>query len=250
MTNPSPAIIANDITVTLDGRTIVDDISFEVPRHKTTAIIGPNGAGKSVLLRAVLNLVPLVQGTVSILETENTALSQLASRMAYIPQSFKVDPTFPLTIAGLFALKSPRFIGATTEERNRMNELLTLVGMKGREHIRLAALSGGQLQRVLLAYSLMSEPELLILDEPAAGIDAEGQESLYALLERIQEERGLTLLLVSHELDIVMRYADNVLCLNQKLLCSGLPSEVLTGDVLAEMYGHPVKRFAHSHSHD
>jgi len=246
----SAAITVTELTVMLEGHTIIDNISFTVPAGETSAIIGPNGAGKSVLLKTMLGLIPANHGTVSILETENTSLAQIAPRLSYIPQSLKIDPAFPLTIAGLFSLKSSRFIGTTPAERERMSELLALVGMKGREHLRLATLSGGQLQRVLLAYSLVSEPELLILDEPAAGVDSHGQESLYALLERIQSERQLSLLLVSHELDIVMRYATHVLCLNQRLLCAGIPSDVLTGEMLTEMYGNPVRHFDHHHSHD
>jgi len=243
----SAAITVTELTVMLEGHTIIDNVSFTVPAGETTAIIGPNGAGKSVLLKSMLGLIPAAHGTVSILETENTSLARIAPRLSYIPQSLKIDPAFPLTIAGLFSLKSPRMVGATPAEAERMSELLALVGMKGREHLRLATLSGGQLQRILLAYSLVSEPELLLLDEPSAGVDTHGQESLYALLERIQSERQLTLLLVSHELDIVMRYANHVLCLNQSLLCEGLPSDVLTGEMLTEMYGHPVRHFDHQH---
>ena len=128
-----------------------------------------------------------------------------------------------------------------------MNELLEKVSMADFIDRRISQLSGGQLQRVLTAYSLVDHPKLLILDEPAAGIDIEGQETIYALLKRIQEEEKLTMILVSHELEVIMQYADQVLCLNQKLLCAGLPGQVLNDKVLEEMYGTSVGHYHHHH---
>lgn len=244
----APVIDARELTVRLDGRAVVDHVSFTVPAHQTTAIIGPNGAGKSVLLRALLRLLPIEHGTVTFWGTDQAYFRRFASRLSYIPQRLTFDRAFPLTVAGLFALKSRRFIGMRADERDHMLELLRLVGMQDSLHARIVTLSGGQLQRVLVAYSLMNKPELLILDEPAAGIDSQGQETMYALLERIQQRESLTLLLVSHELDVVMRYATQVLCLNQQLLCAGVPQQTLTADVLSQMYGSSAGHFHHTHS--
>jgi zinc transport system ATP-binding protein len=245
-----PAIRVTNLTVRLEGRLILENLSFTVPEGQTTAIIGPNGAGKSVLLKAILNLLPLESGTVSMFDLDHTSFKKIAPLIAYIPQSLALDHNFPLTVEGLFSLKSRRRIGLTPGEHVRMRSLLELVGMSQIVHRSLSQLSGGQLQRVMIAYSLMNRPRLLILDEPSAGIDVHGQETIYALLHRIQQEEKLTLLLVSHELDIVMRYADQVLCLNKKLLCAGVPREVLSNDVLTAMYGEPIGHFVHTdHSH-
>ena len=248
MTVTTPAISVKHLTVILDDQTIIDDISFDVPRGQTTAIIGPNGAGKSVLVKSILGLLPSQHGTVQILGTDHKHYRKIASQVSYIPQSIEVDKNFPLTVRGLFLLKSPQRFGMSSVEEQRMNTLLKLVSMTKATTDRLNTLSGGQIQRVLLAYSLVNKPTILILDEPAAGIDISGQETIYALLQRIQEQRKLTLLLISHELDVVMRYANQVLCLNKKLLCAGLPREVLSNELLTEMYGQPVGHFKHNHA--
>lgn len=238
-----------NLSVVLDGHVIVDSISFTVEPGSTTAIIGPNGAGKSVLIKALLRLRPKTKGEVKIFGIPHEKYRKIAGKISYIPQQLQFDRDFPLTVEGLFALKSPRPLGMAEHERSRMNELLKRMGMTEHKHKRISDLSGGQLQRVLIAYSLMDYPKLLILDEPSAGIDIQGQETIYALLKRIQEEEHLTMILISHELDIVMQYADQVLCLNRQLLCAGIPRKVLTNDILERMYGTPVGHFAHGHEH-
>lgn len=244
-----PALDVKDVTVELDGHTIVDNISFTQEAGTTTAIIGPNGAGKSVLLKAILRLLPLKKGTVRIFGHDHRNYRQVAKLLSYIPQAVDFDRTVPLTVRGFFALKSPRLFNMTEAEEERMMRLLDLVGASHLVDRRLSILSGGQLQRVLLAVSLMDKPKLLLLDEPASGIDATGQETIYPLLARIQKEEHLTLLIISHELQIVMEYADQVLCLNKQLLCVGLPHKVLTNETLQRMYGTPVGHFEHHH-HD
>lgn len=236
-----------DMRVVLGGKRVLDAVSFDVPAGLTTALIGPNGAGKSVLLRAILGLLPLAAGSVELLGMSPREVPRLAGQVSYVPQKLSLDVTFPLTVRGLFGLTARGFFRMRAADQTRMRELLSLVGMGEAERVRLATLSGGQLQRVLIAYSLMRKPRLLILDEPAAGIDVQGQETIYALLERIKREEQLTLLLVSHELDVVMQFADQVLCLNRELLCVGVPREVLTQDVLEQMYGAPVSHFHHDH---
>jgi zinc transport system ATP-binding protein len=244
------ALSIRDLTVQIAGRTLIDSVSFDIAQGSTAAIIGPNGAGKSVLLKSIMGFIPKSKGSVSILGVPHDQLRTIASDLSYIPQRFSFDPDLPLTVQGLFTLRSTRKIGMRISEIKRMKSLLTLVGMKNHLQSPIGTLSGGQLQRALVAYSLMLKPKLLILDEPAAGIDVEGQETIYSLLERIKEEENLTLLLVSHELDVVMRYADQVICLNKNMLCAGKPHEVLSNELLSQMYGGPVQHFTHiPHSH-
>lgn len=242
-----PILSIQNLTVDLSGHRIIDDITVDISPGTTAAIIGPNGAGKSVLIKTILGLLPKTSGTIRICGTDHTKYRQVAPYVSYVPQRLHINDQFPLTVAGLFTLKSPRPIGLSDAERTRMTELLDLVGMTGQEHKRLPDLSGGQLQRALIAYSLMDRPRLLFLDEPAAGIDVKGQDTIYALLKRIQKEEDLTLVLVSHELDVVMQFADQVLCLNRELLCSGIPRKVLTNDILQRMYGSEVGHFVHDH---
>jgi zinc/manganese transport system ATP-binding protein len=247
-TNTSPpAIHVHNLRVALGGHPIIDNISFAVPPGKTTAIIGPNGAGKSVLIKALLHLIPKQSGVVEFFGVSHNQYRRVARRISYIPQSLSLEPSIPLTVTGLFMLTSSHLWGMSRADHNRMQELLDLVGFHDLHKAPLNTLSGGQLQRVFIAYSLMRQPELMILDEPSAGIDVSGQESIYSLLERIQNDHHITLLLVSHELDIVMRYANQVLCLNRQLLCAGAPHEVLSNDLLSKMYGSPVAHFKHSH---
>lgn len=243
----SPALEVSDLTVELGGHTVIDNISFTVPAGSTTAIIGPNGAGKSVLLKTILRLLPKTSGHVHLFGTEHEKYQQVAPLISYIPQVISFDRTFPLTVQGLFSLKSSRPLGMSQTESGRAAELLDMVGASHLADHRVSVLSGGQLQRVLLAYSLMDQPKILLLDEPAAGIDVQGQETVYPLLARIQKEEGLTMVIVSHELQIVVEYANQVLCLNKKILCSGIPHKVLTNETLRQMYGAPISHFSHNH---
>lgn len=244
------ALSIKDLTVELDNHTILDHVNLDVPIGNTTAIIGPNGAGKSILLKAILRLIPKKSGIIKIYGTDHTKYRKVAPLISYIPQRIAIDRNFPLTTEGLFELKSPRPLGMHPTERARMHELLTTVGIPHLLKQRLSVLSGGQLQRVMLAYSLMDHPKLLLMDEPYAGIDVQGQETIYALLARIREEEHITMIMVSHELEIVMQYANQVLCLNKKILCSGVPREVLTTELLHQMYGSPISHFEHTtHTH-
>lgn len=250
MTSSQSAIHAEDLTVKFGSHTVLDSVNFDVPVGKTTAVIGPNGAGKTVLLKSILRLIPITSGKVEIFGTDHQQYRNVAHLLSYIPQKISFDGSFPLTIRGLFSLKSKRPLGMSNEEEQRMISLLDRVGMKKFANAKIANLSGGQLQRVLIGYSLMDQPKLLILDEPVAGIDVQGQQTVYSLLENIQKEKNLTLLLVSHELDIVIRYAEQVLCLNKTLYCSGAPHEVLSEELLAKMYGTPVAHHIHNDHND
>lgn len=241
------AITVNKLTVTLSRHRILDELSFSIPLGQTTAIIGPNGAGKSVLVKTMLRLIPKDSGQVVIFGQPHEQYRKIAPLISYIPQNLQVDPFFPLTVRDLFSLKSPRPLGLSKSNEHHMHALLKLVGLTGLGKAQLHTLSGGQLQRVLLAYGLMDNPRLLLLDEPSAGIDIKGQETIYALLQRIQKETNLTMVLVTHELDVVMQFAQQVLCLNRQLLCAGPPQSILTNELLQEMYGTTVGHFTHTH---
>lgn len=241
------ALEVKNLTVTIAGHQILENISFTVPTGSATAIIGPNGAGKSVLVKTILRLIPKTSGGVTMFGQPHEKYRRVASQVSYVPQRLELDHDFPLTVRGLFTLKSRRPLGIAPPDHDHMVALLTMVGAVAHVGKRLSDLSGGQLQRVMIAYSLMDRPKLLFLDEPAAGIDISGQETVYALLQRVQAQEHLTVVFISHELDVVMHYADQVICLNRTLLCAGLPQEALTTEVLHEMYQMPTKHYHHSH---
>lgn len=249
MPNPdsSLALDVRDLTVSLDGNIVVDKVSFSIPAGQTAAIIGPNGAGKSVLLKTLIRLLPKQSGTVSIFGVPHERYQEIAHAVSYVPQRLPFDQTLPLTIHDVFSLKSKQWIGMSRQDNKRMHDLLAMVGLRAPITARIATLSGGQMQRLLIAYSLMDNPRLLFLDEPSAGIDVQGQETVYMLLKRIQKTTNLTIVLVSHELEVVLSFCDQVLCLNKKLFCAGVPKEVLSHELLETMYHMPLGHFIHHH---
>jgi len=217
-----------DCAVVLDGQTLLSGVSFEVRKGEALAIIGPNGAGKTLLFKALLGLVPF-RGTIA---------WQPGLRIGYVPQKFPVDKTVPLTVREFFLLKARRFWFPDQTFLKHLSHELSLVGLSQEVLERpVAELSGGQLQRLLIGWVMLDHPEVMLFDEPTAGIDVGFQETVYHLLQRLQKERNTTVLLISHEVNIVYRYADQVLCLNRTMLCHGNPHEVLHPQDLATLFG-------------
>lgn len=217
-----------NLSVAFDGQKVLSDISFSVAKGEALAIIGPNGAGKSMLFRALLGLVP---STGSITWEDGTTIG-------YVPQELPVDPETPITVKEFFLLKSPHFWFAPKSFVNHLHHELSLVGLD--EDIlkkRLGELSGGERQRLLISWAMLDHPQVLLFDEPTAGIDIGFTESAYNLMRRLQKERGTTILLISHDLHIVYKYAHTVLCLNKKMVCHGPPKEILSPHELAQLYG-------------
>ena len=231
-----------DCAVVLDGQKLLSGVSFTVRKGEALAVIGPNGAGKTLLFRALLGLVPF-QGTI----TWETGL-----RIGYVPQKFPVDKTVPLTIREFFLLKARRFWLADETFLEHLSHELSLVGLSPEVLERpVGELSGGQLQRLLIGWAMVDHPEVMLFDEPTAGIDVGFGETVYQLLQRLQKERHTTILLISHELNIVYRYADQVLCLNREMLCHGKPHEVLHPQDLTKLFGEGsfYKHEDQAHSH-
>ncbi len=227
-----------DLSVVLDGQQVLADISFTVRRGEAVAIIGPNGAGKSVLLRTLLNL-----------EAHRGEVRwRPGVEIGYVPQRFVVERSTPITVREFFLLKSPRFWRPAPSFAAHLSNELSLVGLDERVlEQSLGGLSGGQMQRVLIAWAMLRQPAVLLFDEPTAGIDAGFEETAYHTMHRLQRERGTTILLVSHDLSVVYRYANTVLCLNRTLACQGPPREVLSQEALARIYGE-FGYYEHEHS--
>ena len=219
-----------NLNVELDNEKIIGDLSFQVKRGEILTILGPNGAGKTVLLRALLGILPY-QGTIE---------WQEGIRVGYVPQRLSFIKNIPLTVREFLKLK--------INSEDAIKEVLGLVGIKNEIlKKKIDELSSGQFQRILVGWGLLDTPQVLLFDEPMAGIDISGQESIYDLLKNLQKEKGFTILLVSHDLSIVYKFSSNVLCLNKKVLCYGSPQEILTPENLTRLYGGEIKFYQHFH---
>jgi zinc/manganese transport system ATP-binding protein len=250
--HPNAAILVEDLSLVLGESPIFEHVSFAVDAGEIAIIIGPNGAGKTMLVRTMLHLLPHSSGSVTLLGRDNRSLGPVRDRIGYMPQRLDFDRTFPITVYEIMLLRLKRsgFWLHRKAKREAVLEALARVHAEKLVDRRIGRLSGGELQRVLLAYALLLEPDLLILDEPAAGVDVAGEDTFYELIHRIQGERDLTVLMVSHDLDVVFKYADQVLCLNRELLCHGSPGAVLQADVLERTYGALAASYHHHHDHD
>lgn len=217
-----------NLSVTLDSEEVLWGISFAVKKGEALAVIGPNGAGKTVLFRALLGLVPHT----------GELRWERGINIGYVPQKFLLDSSIPLTVQEFFLLKSPHFWFPPENFIKHLGHELELVGLSGKVlSSPLGELSGGQLQRILVSWAMLDHPDVLLFDEPTAGIDVGAEETIYNIMHRLQDERGTTVLLISHDLNVVYRYAQNVLCINRRMICHGLPQDVLNPKELAGVYG-------------
>jgi len=234
----SEALIRLDgVAVSFNGQPVLDDVQLSVQPGEIVTLIGPNGAGKTTLVRVVLGLLQPDSGNVR---------RAPRLRIGYMPQKLELNAALPLTVQRFLALARPGL---------RVPELGDVLADVGAGHVLdtpVSRLSGGELQRVLLARALLREPELLVLDEPAQGVDITGQEELYSLITRVRDQRGLGVLMVSHDLHLVMAATDHVLCLNQHVCCEGHPEAVGAHPEYLRLFGmQGVKGLAvYSHHHD
>ncbi len=220
----------SNLKVEINNQKILEDLSFEVKKNQTVAIIGPNGAGKSVLFRALLGLIPF-SGEIK---------WQPGIKIGYVPQRLAIEKELPLTVEEFLSLKEKYEL-----ERTKALSLVGLDKEKGFLRKKLGILSGGQLQRVLIAFALLGNPDVLLFDEPTSGIDVSGEETIYSLLHKLQEKQKFTLILISHELQIVYRYADSVMCLNKEKICFGPPQEALDKESLQKVFGSETGFYHH-----
>lgn len=221
-----------NLSVTLEGNAVLSNLSFRVGRGEFLTIVGPNGAGKTVLIKSLLNLLPH-QGEVNWNGTP---------KIGYLPQGLHQMSMrdVPLSVADFFALKA--------RKRNQAAKYLSHVGLPADILDRRAGhLSGGEFQRMLIAWVLSSEPSVLFLDEPTAAVDIAGGETISSLLSHLWREHQLTVFNITHDLNVVYAHSTHVLCLSRRgHSCFGVPKQVLTPEVLKEMYGADVKFYMHA----
>ncbi len=235
-----PLLTVEGVSLAIRGNPILQEVSLQVSSGKIVALIGPNGAGKSTLVRVVLGLLQPERGRV---------WRKPGVRIGYMPQRLAVDETLPLTARRFITLGMPA-------SRERVQEVLAEVGAARVLDTPVQAISGGEMQRVMLARALLREPDLLVLDEPIQGVDLNGQYELYDLIGDLRRQRGCGILMVSHELHLVMAATDHVLCLNRHVCCSGHPEHVARDPAYLQLFGiDGARRLAvyhhhHNHRHD
>jgi zinc transport system ATP-binding protein len=245
-----PLVSIRDLRVRLGEREVLCGVNAALVRHQITALIGLNGAGKSTLLRALVKEVPYT-GEV-LFHCGHDHSRPAPEHVGYVPQKLRIDTGLPLTVLDLFGMAMqkgrPLFLGVPRSLRERARSQLEGVGAAHLLNVFVEKLSGGELQRVLLALALEPHPELLLLDEPAAGIDFREQDKFHELIGNLNRRTRVTILLVSHDLSVVSGLADHVLCLQDGLIrCEGSPREILTREVLASTFGTDKVIFTHSH---
>jgi len=232
-----PILEVEHLSVTLDDVHVLRDVSFHLNRGGAVAVIGPNGAGKTMLFRALLGLVPYT----------GKVVWQPGIKIGYVPQGFNVDRSAPITAMEFFLLLSPAFWRPPGSFANHLDQELRLVGLDRRILKKnLGELSGGETQRLLIAWALFGYSDVLLLDEPTAGVDIGFEHTLYELLHSIQTDRGTSLLVISHDLNVVYRRAQHVVCLNQTIVCQGPPVETLNAAALTSLYGE-TGYYLHDH---
>jgi zinc transport system ATP-binding protein len=243
-----PIVTVSNLSVMRGEYLAVDHISFELLPGTHTAIIGPNGAGKSTLIKTILGLIEARSGEIKLFNP-NQHLKQLKQEIGYIPQKFPFDRTFPLTVSELvgLGLNSKHCWYSRKRKREIIYQALAQVHLSKQAKQKIGTLSGGELKRLLLAYCIVVPRRLLVLDEALAGVDATGEIEFAALLNNLKQEQNWTILEVSHDLDLVSKYCDSVICLNRRLLYQGSPQTTLTPENLLHIYGSLVTPTCHHH---
>ncbi|QSP95416.1 zinc ABC transporter ATP-binding protein ZnuC [Marinobacter salinisoli] len=231
-----PLVTLDGLTVAFDDRPVVDQVNLNVHRGDIITIIGPNGAGKTTLIKSVLGIQKPTAGHVRLVP---------GLVIGYVPQHLILESTLPLSVK--------RFMMLTGHALPECQSALAKTGVGHLLDASVHHLSGGERQRLLLARALVRRPDLLVLDEPAQGVDINGQASLYQLIRQLRDELNCGVIMISHDLHLVMAATDRVICLNQHICCSGHPADISQDPAFIETFGHDVARslavYHHNHNH-
>ncbi|QIE46233.1 metal ABC transporter ATP-binding protein [Pseudohalocynthiibacter aestuariivivens] len=233
-------LTASHLSVRMGNTEVLHGVDLSIEPGEIVTIVGPNGSGKSTLLRAIIGAVPLSHGSLTV---------RSGLRIGYVPQRLELDAALPMTVSRFLALPH-------RTSRSAIHEALQRAGAPDLADRQMARLSGGQFQRVLLARALLSQPELLILDEATQGLDQPGSAAFYERIAGLRAEMGCAVLMVSHELHVVMAASDRVICLNGHVCCHGAPEQVASAPEYRALFGTgthgalALYRHEHDHGHD
>ena len=240
------SIKIENLTVRLGGITILDNINSYIGQGTINSIIGPNGAGKTTLLNTLLGCVDY-EGKVLYLDEHD---NEIKPRMSYVPQKMEFDRGIPLTVYDFMSMshcRHPLWIPHKKDNLPLIESRLSIVAAGHLMFRQFGKLSGGEIQRVMLALALMNDPEVLLMDEPEAGIDVMGEQLFKELLKNIRDKSEMTLVFVSHDLSLVNSLSDNVLCINRVIQCQGSSPEVMTSENLRTLFGGDSGIYKHEH---
>ncbi len=233
MIAPLPILSVKHLSLDLCGKSILNNINLHLAENEILTLIGPNGSGKSSLVRVILGLLKPSSGEVQLRDN---------LQIGYMPQKISINNLMPLTVSRFLML------GGKISQK-RVLDTLSEVGASQVVHSQIHTISGGEMQRVLLARALLREPQLLVLDEPVQGVDVNGQIALYKLIQEIRNRYGCSILMVSHDLHIVMASTDRVICLNRHICCSGTPENITQDPAYNNLFGLQVALYSHRHDH-
>lgn len=244
-------IEVKDVVYKYQDNIVLDHVSFSIKAGNYVGIIGPNGGGKTTLLKILLGLIKPYSGTVKILGQPVESLKE-RYKIGYVPQRVSQDNiSFPATVyevvqsgrtphCGLFSTYSKK-------DYDAIDSAMKIANVEKYKNRLIGDLSGGERQRVYVARSLASEPKVLFLDEPFVGIDISSQQNFYAFLKELNEKHGLTILFVSHDIDVISNEVKEIICLNRRLVCSGDSHSVMEGNIIEELYGKRIMHIHHDH---
>ena len=246
LTNQPAAIDIAHVDVRRGDLHILQDTSAAVPQGSSTVLVGPNGAGKSTLLHCIINEIAYTG------EIRMQGSRGRRPRLAYVPQNLQMDSALPLTVAEFLSLghqRRPLWLGIKSSASRRARAALAPVHAEHLIRRRMSDLSGGELRRVLLAAALAREPEILLLDEPAAGVDFQGERLFWEVLDTARRQQGFTQLMVTHNLPLAAHYADHVIGLNKKVVAQGPPQQTLLAPTLMKLFGVPIHLYPNQCEH-
>ena len=252
MEQAKPVVEVRDLSVKYpNGVMALEGINIDVNERDLIALIGPNGAGKSTLLKVILGLTKPTSGSVTLFGCLD--LSKNLKYVGYVPQSAQArDPNLPFSVYETVMIgRTPHaglFHGMGAEDRQKVEETLKLFGIYELKDRKIGQLSGGQSQRVFLAKAMVAEPKLLLLDEPTSGVDTTSKKEFYNILERLNKERGITIILSSHDIGVITKIANRVLCINRSQFFCGENEDFAADIEIHKMYEHPVEIMEH-HDH-
>ncbi len=247
---PEPIVCIRNLTFAYENEPVLQDINLCVTKGISLGIVGPNGGGKSTLLKLIVGILPLQTGQIEIFGIPIQKLGERRRLIGYVPQKFQLEQTFPATVLEVVLMGAAAKAGLLhrldKQTRQRAMELLRQANMAEYAHYQFAKLSGGQQQRVLIVRALITEPQLLILDEPMSAIDVQGQTDFFEFLRQLKEQHKLTLIMVSHDVSHLLHFADQIACLC-KLIHWHNRTELITEKVLEQVYACELNSYLAVH---